>query len=114
MTNINLIERLAESAEDAIIDEFNRSVQLAAFVNQHNDPEAVSTIIRSIKVKALPTWPPEIEAKYEDELGHWYGGAELPKEVADMLQELIESSLEKWFRAGNPDKIANEVILSLG
>ena len=105
-------DKISESATTAIHNGFNRNVQLASMVGTMADQEAVRAILRSLKVEIKSIDPLSLEAKFQDDLGHWYGGGEMPEDVSKLLQEIIDSSLVDWFRAEEPNKILVEVLNS--
>jgi hypothetical protein len=105
-----LAERTAESIERFIELEFERSVQLAAFVGQNADPEAVKAIIRGIKANVVPGDPPSVEIEYKDDLSHWYNKGETPPELIEFLNELANTAIEKWFREQERQPILEQVL----
>lgn len=108
----DLSEEFAGALQKAIIADFERSVQLAAMVGDTADQEALRTIYRSLKVKIKTYYPLELEAKFDDDYSHWYGGEEMPKEMADVLQEIIDTSIREWFNSEEPGNIIKKALVS--
>jgi hypothetical protein len=108
----DISEKLAKAVQEYVIEGFDRSVQLAAMVGERADQEALRAIYRSIKVKVKNVEPLDLEVRFEDDYSHWYGGEELPQEVADVLQEIIESSLNTWFNTPEPGDIIVEALVA--
>lgn len=107
----DLADRLAESVRETILEGFDRSVKLAAMVGQRADQEAVRAITRSIKVEVLSFDPISLEVKFEDDYSRWYGGEELPEDVAETLQEVIDSSIQNWLLEPKSGNVVSEVLL---
>jgi len=105
-----LADKLAKSAQEAIQRGFERNVQLAAMVGSMADQEAVRAITRSLRVEVRSIDPLRLEAKFKDDLGHWYGGGELPDDLAKLLQDVMDKSLQDWFGFDAPGKILAEVM----
>lgn len=105
-------DKLAEEVQKEIIIDFERSVQLATLAGAAIDQEAIRAIYRSLKVKVKTYYPLELEAKFEDDYSHWYVGEELPQEMADVLQDIIDTSLKEWFNSNKPGKIIEEALVS--
>ena len=100
----DVYEEMAKSAEEAIKQEFNRSVQMAAYVNQQTDQDVHRTILRSLKVRLGEGFPPDMVFKFSDDLRHWYGG-ELPEDFIDTVNKVIDEAINKWTLSGKPKKI---------
>jgi hypothetical protein len=103
---------LAEAAQQQIILRFDNSVQLASMVGQRADQEALRAIYRSLKVNIKSIDPLKLEAIFDDDYSHWYGGEELPEEVATILQDIIESSLRDWFNTPEPSEIILKTLVA--
>lgn len=106
-----LSKKLAKSAQEAILQGFNRSVELAAIVGQRADAEAIRAITRGLKVEVLNVDPLQLEAKFQDDYAHWYGGQELPEDVAETLQEIIDTAIQNWLGSPEAGKVVEEVLL---
>lgn len=110
-----LAEKLSAGAEEAIHRGFNRNVQLSAMIGVMTNQEAARAIIRSLRVEVKNVDPQRLslEAKFEDDLGHLYGGDDnVPDDVAKLLQEIIDTSINDWLRTPEPSKILAEVLNS--
>lgn len=107
-----LADKLAESAQDAVHAAFGRSVDLSSFVGRQMDPEAVRAILRGLKVEVVPGWPPQLEAKFHDDIGHLYGFEDLPDSIAKMLQEIVDQALEEWSNSDAIGMALKEVLES--
>ena len=109
----NLATKMAESAQNKIHEGLNRSIQLMAMVGQLADQEAVRALIRGLKVKVISFFPQlQLEAVFQDELNHWYGGGTLPEDIAVALQEIIDTSLSGWINSEKPSEVLAEVLNS--
>lgn len=102
-----LYKELAESAQRAIIEEFERSTEINAMVGEASDPEAVRAIIRGIKVDVECGAEASLVAKFDDPYGHWYGNEDIPQEFQDKLQSLLEQAMTNW---SNTSKIHDIVV----
>ena len=91
----------AEELQQIINREFERSVELGAMVGSNTDPEALRAILRSVKVNVTDGWPPDFNIKFQDDLGHWYGGQELPQELVDIINKIYDSAIQKWSLSGH-------------
>lgn len=108
---LKMIEDISKSIKEKILKEFEMSIHLMTYIGEYGDAEAIKVIIRSIKVEISSINPPVIEAKFTDDLSHWYKGGELPEELATIMQEIFDNAIKKWF--SSPEAIAL-VIKSLG
>lgn len=106
-----IAKKLAESAQEAIHQGFRRSTELAAMVGQRSDADAIKAIIRGLKVEVLNIDPLSLEAKFKDDYAHWYGGQDLPDDVAETLQEIIDISIQDWLGSPQSGKIVEEILL---
>lgn len=87
---------VANGIKQTIQDEMSRSVQLATFVGQSPDPEAIKRIINAIKVDVAPTFPPDVTIEFKDDAA-MFDQLEMPEEVFATLKTVIDNSIEKWF-----------------
>lgn len=108
-----IAKNLVESLQKHLIREFDRSVQLAALVGQRADQEALRAIYRSIKVEIKERDPLRLEAKFKDDYSHWYGGEELPEDIAEMLQKIIDEGIAEWFNTPKPGEIIKEALVAV-
>lgn len=104
-----MYENLIESAREFILKEFSESVRISTILGQRPDQEVIRTIIRGIKVTLKSADPLILTAVFKDDYSHWYGG-DLPKEIADVMSELLHESLKKW---SNTDIPKNVIISTL-
>lgn len=105
-----IVKMAAESAQNAIHREFKGSIELSALTGQIMDPEAVTALLRGLKVVVTRNWPPELEAKFDDDLGHLYGLDKLPDSVSKLLQEIVDSALEKWSSSPEFNNIVTSIL----
>lgn len=106
----DLSSKLATSAQEFIRRGFERSVELASMVGNMSNQDAVRAILRSLKVEIIRVDPISLQAKFEDDLSHLYGGQALPPELSKLIQRIIDSSLENWFMVNEPSKVLKEVL----
>ncbi|MGW8177837.1 MAG: hypothetical protein ACWGQW_03470 [bacterium] len=106
-----LSKKLAQSAQEFILRGFNRSVELAAMVGERSDAEAIKAITRGLKVEVLNVDPLRLEAKFQDDYAHWYGGQDLPDDVAETLQKIIDTAIQDWLGSPEAGKVVEEVLL---
>jgi hypothetical protein len=109
--HIKMVNDLAEAVKKEILKEFDLSMRLMAYTGQHGGSDVVKAIIRSIKVDVLSLNPPVIEAKFTDDLSHWYDGGELPSELAEIVQGVFDDGINKWF---NSPEASHLITKSLG
>lgn len=103
---------MAEAIKQEILLSFDNSVKLAALIGQRADQEALRAIYRSIKINVKSSNPLLLEVEFKDDYSHWYGGEELPQEVADALNNIIESSVKNWFTTTKPGDVALQTMLA--
>jgi len=105
-----IIEGLAKSAEKKIKQKFEQSVQLAYMTGQRADNEAVKAILRSFKVVVAGLQPVKIEVKFEDDYRHWYGGNDMPKDIEEAINKVIDEALDEWVMLGEHDRAVDEIM----
>jgi len=105
-----LYKEIAESARQAILETFERSTEINTMIGEAPDPEAIRAIVRSIKVDVEYGAEPALVAKFDDSYGHWYGNEDMPQEVQDKLQNLMEQAMSTWV---NTNKIHDIVVDAL-
>lgn len=108
-----IAKSLADAAREEIILKFDSSVKLASMIGQSMDQEALRAMYRSLKVDIKSIDPLKLEAKFKDDYSHWYGGEEIPQDMADTLQEIIESAVKNWFDSPEPGDIILKALVSL-
>ena len=97
--------KLIKSAQEAIVRGFERSVELQTYVGMSMDTEALRAIIRSIKVVEEGS---SYKVKFEDDLGHWYGGGSMPDELLEIINKISDEALNQWSRTSKD--IVTEVL----
>lgn len=108
----DIVKAAAKSAEDFIKREFTRSMELSNMIGYAMDPEAIRALLRGLVVEVQPGYPIRMKAKFDDALGHLYGDEDLPKELAGILQSIIDGALEKWKRSPELQNKISEAIRS--
>lgn len=106
-----LATKLAKSLEESIHTGFKRSTELATMIGQRADADAIKAITRGLKVEILNIDPLSLEAKFQDDYAHWYGGQDLPEDVAETLQGIIDTSINNWLGSPEAGKVVEEVLL---
>jgi hypothetical protein len=96
---LKMVEKMAESVRNVILREFESSIKLMAYAGEYGDEEAIRAITRSVKVEVIPSNPPDLTVEFKDDLSHWYEGGELPDELVEILQNIINESIEKWSKS---------------